>query len=115
MELAETLKNLRIEKNLTQKQLGEILKIGQATVACYESGLREPHIVSLIAYADFFECSIDYLVGRSDDFGNVIVDKGKGSAHFLTAEEAELIKNFRNLSKNDKSRLAGYIDGLQNK
>ena len=113
MNLAETLKNLRVENNLTQKQLGEILKIGQATVACYESGLREPHISSLIAYADFFECSLDFLAGRSDDFGNIILNKS--SAQSLTLDEAELIKNFRSLSVNGRAKLTGYVDGLLNK
>ena len=44
MYISEILKKLRIKNNLTQKQLGDRLGIGQTTVACYENGTREPHI-----------------------------------------------------------------------
>lgn len=49
------LKDLRKNRNLTQFQLSQALKIGQATIAGYENGSREPHINSLIAYANFKE------------------------------------------------------------
>lgn len=114
MDIAKNLKNLRIENGLTQKELGERLNIGQATIACYESGQREPHILSLISYADFFECSIDFLVGRSDDFGNVVVDVGKTSQskNKLTAEEKDLLNKFNKLNNKAKNKLIGYIDAI---
>ena len=63
-KIPNILKDLRKNQNLTQFQLSQALKIGQATIAGYENGSREPHINSLIAYANFFECSVDYLLGR---------------------------------------------------
>ena len=71
------LKDLRKNRNLTQFQLSQALKIGQATIAGYENGSREPHINSLIAYANFFECSVDYLLGREDYFGNITIQTEK--------------------------------------
>ncbi len=71
MKISEILKNIRLENGLTQKELSERLEIGQATIACYERGQREPHIVNLIAYADFFECSLDYLVGGLTIWGTL--------------------------------------------
>ena len=70
--ISTNLKDLRKSKNLTQSQLAKILQIGQATIAGYESGTREPCISNLTAYANFFECSIDFLIGREDDFGNIL-------------------------------------------
>ncbi len=117
MEISNVLKTLRTDNGLTQKDLSERLKIGQATIACYESGQREPHISSLIAYADYFECSIDFLAGRTDDFGNVIVgaERSKNGVNTLTNEEATLLTKYRKISTADKARLLGYLDGLTDK
>ena len=111
MTISEILKDLRKEKGLTQKELSEKLKIGQATVACYENGDREPHIYSLIAYANFFECSVDYLLGRADDFGNVTVNKKDE----LSSDEKEFLQTYRTLSKKDKMRALGYAQALSEK
>ena len=111
MTISEILKDLRKEKGLTQKELSEKLKIGQATVACYENGDREPHIYSLIAYANFFECSVDYLLGRADDFGNVTVNKKDE----LSSDEKEFLQIYRTLSEKDKMRALGYAQALSEK
>ena len=117
MDIASVLKNLRCENGLTQQELSERLKIGQATIACYESGQREPHILNLIAYADYFECSLDFITGRTDDFGNVIVgiENSKHSETTLTKEEREILNKYRKLSGNTKIKLNGYLDGLLDK
>ena len=109
METCKILKFLRKERNLTQEDLSKILKIGQATIACYENGTREPHILSLIAYANFFECSIDYLVGRSDDFGNVTIING---AESLPASEQTLLVTFRSLPPDLQRRASAYLAKL---
>ena len=110
MYISEILKSLRSESRLTQKQLGQRLGISQATIACYENGLREPHIESLIAYADLFDCSVDYLVGRSDDFGGPI---GKNAAPVLTQEELALVKQYRDLDRASRQKLEGYLACLK--
>lgn len=112
MKICEILKNLRIESGLTQKELSDKLSIGQATIACYENGKREPHIFNLIAYADFFECALDFLVGRSDDLGNIVVDKTRSNTFTFTEEESELIAKYRKLNATAKIKLIGYIDGI---
>ena len=104
MRVSEILKELRKNRGLTQKELSERLKIGQATIAGYENGSREPHIYSLIAYANFFECSVDYLLGREDDFGNVTVQKKTE----LTEDEKELLESFRKLNAKEQMRVLAY-------
>ena len=67
--LTERLKNLRNTKKLTQKQVAEYFSLNIRTYSRYESGEIEPPISSISKLADYFEVSIDYLVGRSDNPG----------------------------------------------
>lgn len=57
---------LRSETGLSMRQVAIKLGIPYTTYISYEKGDREPNSEMLIKLADFFECSIDYLIGRSD-------------------------------------------------
>lgn len=61
------LKSLRQSKNLTQKQLATEINASERGIQNYEAGVRKPTYDILIALADYFDVSIDYLVGRTDD------------------------------------------------
>jgi len=63
----ERLKSLRREKKLKQADLAEMLGVSERTIRYYEFNEREPDLSGLHSLADFFEVSIDYLTGRSDD------------------------------------------------
>lgn len=65
MKVNERLKMLRLQRGMTQTELATALRIGQTTVAAYENGNHEPQIFSLLSYAEFFGCSVDYLLGRN--------------------------------------------------
>ena len=65
-KFAERLRSLRTERDVTQKDLGELLGVKNFSNYTYEKGRSEPNIDGLIALADFFDVSIDYLVGRTD-------------------------------------------------
>ena len=60
------LKELRENKGITQKQLSEETGMSFQSISFYEHGEREPGVKALISLADYFNVSIDYLVGRSD-------------------------------------------------
>lgn len=62
----QRLKQLRAENNLTQTNLADILGIAKTTLAAYEQGKSEPSIDTIIKLADFFNVSIDYLLGRTN-------------------------------------------------
>ena len=62
-KFSERLKALREESNLTMEQLGTALRIKKQTISRYESNQREPEYATLIKIAEFFEVSIDYLLG----------------------------------------------------
>lgn len=64
MNLGSNLQNLRKEKNILQKEMADILGINRVTYTNYELGKREPDIETLIKIANFFDVTIDELVGR---------------------------------------------------
>jgi transcriptional regulator with XRE-family HTH domain len=61
------LQSLREDNDLTQEELSKILSINRSTLANYEAGTREPNFALLIKIADYFNVSLDYLLGRIDD------------------------------------------------
>lgn len=95
MNIATALKDLRLEANLTQKELAKKLNIGQSTIAQYEKGEREPTVHNLTLYCDFFGVTVDYLLGREDDTP-ANVHTPTTSEH--TEAERELLTLFRELS-----------------
>ena len=58
--------SLRVAKGMTQEQLAAILCVSPAAVSKWERNLANPSIEMLWALADYFECSIDELVGREE-------------------------------------------------
>jgi len=65
-EIGSRLKELRLERGLTQVALAEILKIDKSTIAKYETNKIEPSISMLIAFVEFFQVSADYILGLVD-------------------------------------------------
>lgn len=61
------LKELRKQKGLSQLRLATELNTTQNTISRYETGEREPGIDELIKLADYFNVSVDYLLGRTDN------------------------------------------------
>ncbi|MBQ8306381.1 MAG: helix-turn-helix transcriptional regulator [Blautia sp.] len=61
------IQDMRMEASLSQKQLSEILEISQRSYSHYETGTRNIPIPMLIRLANYYNTSIDYLVGRTDN------------------------------------------------
>lgn len=62
--LAARLKELRLKEELSQLIVALDLDIARSTYACYETGKNEPDLHTLIKIADYFNVTLDYLVGR---------------------------------------------------
>lgn len=60
------IKILREELNITQQELADKLNGAKSTIAMYEKGDRKPSMEVLIKLSEIFDCSIDYLLGKSD-------------------------------------------------
>ena len=67
-KFAERLKELRLEEQLTQITLAEKTGLSQSSIAKWESGKRTPTLECQIILAKFFNVSLDYLAGLSDEY-----------------------------------------------
>lgn len=61
------LKKLRQEKGLTQTELGKIIGIKQNTISYWESGICDIDNSMLIRLAEFFDCTVDYIIGKTSE------------------------------------------------
>lgn len=61
------LKEIRKAKGISQLKLATDLNTNQNTISRYETGEREPGITELIRIADYFNISVDYLLGRTEN------------------------------------------------
>lgn len=60
------LRELRKSRNLTLKDIGNVLNVSESAVSQYENNKRELDNTSLTTLADYFEVTVDYLLGRTD-------------------------------------------------
>jgi transcriptional regulator with XRE-family HTH domain len=72
----ERLKEVRNSRNITLEKLAEDLETTKATLSRYENNLREPKVDFLNKVADYFQVSIDYLLGRTDDPNALVINRG---------------------------------------
>ena len=63
---AERLKELRLEKELGQEELAKALGLSHGIISLWENKLREPKMSNLVLLAQYFDVTIDYLVGLED-------------------------------------------------
>ncbi|AWK51016.1 XRE family transcriptional regulator [Clostridium beijerinckii] len=96
------LKELREEKGLLSKDFAKLMSVEPATITNWEKGNRFPKDDVLIKIADYFDCSTDYLLGRTDDklskvYSGMLhnqtieIEIDKGYPHELTAEDVQNI------------------------
>lgn len=64
---SDILKELRRDKNLTQRDIGEMMGISQATYCDYENGVRRMPLSMLCYLADTLGTSTDYILGRTSE------------------------------------------------
>ncbi len=92
--MIKNLKKLRTEKRISQQHLASILGISQQSINKYENHNVEPDISILIAIAEYFDTTIDYLVGKND---NRDLLESNFSEH-----EKNLITKYRKLNDSEK-------------
>jgi transcriptional regulator with XRE-family HTH domain len=67
INFCDRLFQLKTNKNLLQKDIARGINISLRSYQRYETGEREPSLSTLIALSDYFNVSIDYLAGRTDN------------------------------------------------
>lgn len=63
---SERLQELKMKRNIMQKDVAEAIGVPLRTYQRYEYGEREPQLSTLVRMADFYGVSLDYLAGRTD-------------------------------------------------
>lgn len=97
------LKEIRMENGLTRAELARALNLNQGTLANYENETREASYEVLIVLAEFFDVSLDELLGRERDS---VSNRLKSP---LTALEKQLVSEFRELDDERKKLLREFL------
>lgn len=106
-----TLRILREERKLSQQRLADEFDVSQAQIQNYETGGYQPDIGMLNKYADFFDVSVDFLLGRTE-----LRRKPELVREYdLNAEEQTLVERYRNLRPKQRQSLALFLDTLEDK
>lgn len=105
--MATNLKKLRINCNKSQKEISDLTNIPLRSYQEYESGRSEMRYSSLIKLADFFNCSVDYLLGHQ------INDPTRQKE--ATMLQRQLCNDILALDEDDCGRVEAYIAGIKAK
>lgn len=105
MEKENRLRDLREDRDLTQKQLAEIMYMHVTQYRRYESGERALSLDLAAQLARFYNVSLDYLAGL-EPYNAKLREDG------LSAEEKHLLTNYRRLNKKNKDRIDERLQTL---
>ncbi len=105
------LKALRLEYGISQQRLADAIQVSQPSINKYENHNIEPDIFILSKLADFFNTSIDYIVGRTDIRRPI----EHTEAFHLNDEEMNLILRFRALNERERRCVNTVVETLQEK
>ncbi len=92
------IRELREERYLTQKQLGDKIGSAQKNVSNWENGVTEPDLASIVRLADFFEVTLDELFGRVPP------------QRAISRAEVKLFKKVTDLTDEQKKSLLGFLE-----
>lgn len=107
MTIGERLRILRNEQGITQQQLADRAGISRSNINTWESEKSLPLPDGLIALADCFGCTVDYLLGRESEDGMIVLKTDQYSD-----DEQEFIKLYRQLSNRQKFAALNFVKGM---
>ena len=103
------LKKLRESRNLTQIKLSVEVAVSQELISAYELEKNKPIVENLLKLANYFNCSTDYLLDRTD---NPLINK---SLNKKEIESNNILNKYESLSSENKKLFNEYLDFLMNK
>lgn len=99
--MVENLRRLRVSRGMSQQQLADVIGTSQQSINKYENHSVEPDIRTLIKIADYFETTIDYLVGHI----SCSTERDTVDDIELSREEKILAQDYGKLSKEEKESI----------
>ena len=103
------LKELREKNNLSQQAFAIKMNISQSTIGMWESGKREPNFSTIQKLADYFNVSVDYLLGRTEE-----ITATNETISELNIKEEEILEIFRKLNEEKQNKVIGYAEAQLN-
>lgn len=104
------LKDERTRKGLSQEELGKHFNLDKSTISLYESGKRQPDYSTLSEFAEYFNCSTDYLLGRTDERTPVYMVKEESNLYKTTDSMLDdLLLRVPDLTEEEKLSLAEHM------
>lgn len=104
----ENLRKIREKRNINQLKVAMDLEITQESISKYETNKAMPSSTVLIKLANYFNCSVDYLLDRTK---NPKMNIEKQSIEDENIEN--LIFRFKKLSTENKNKLDGFLSALE--
>ena len=104
------IKILREERGWTQNFLAAQINISRQVLSNYENEVNQPSPDVLIKFADIFQCSIDYLLGREDDLGVIALNSQTAE---LSPDGKELLDIYNALAPEYKAQILEYARYFQ--
>ncbi len=101
MTTEEILREMRKKHGLTQVELARAIKVGDQTVGAWERGRTAITLEDACKLADYYECSLDELAGRSHYI-----------TKHITREQAALNRNYEDMKPRSRSQLSAMAEGL---
>jgi len=108
--IEDRLRELRIKAGLKQQDLLKSFKLSQGRYSQYETGKRKPDYDLLIEFADFYNVSLDYLLGRTDDPTPPQTQKEK-----TPSEQEEVLRDLDGITPEMALEVRQYIGYLKHK
>ena len=114
MDFANRLRELRLNKRMSQTELAKRLGVSKSRISMYELGEREPDFYMLELIADFFNVDMDYLLGKKGISTYVMSPKDKEAIDYLINNE-EVYLLLERLIKDDgfKKRLLKMVEIIE--
>lgn len=106
--MLENLKKLREDARVSQRILAENIGVSQQSINKYENHNIEPDIETLVRMADYFDTSVDYLIGHSSERRR----QEPVRTFDLNEREAELIENYRKFSARQRESISRMLEDL---
>lgn len=115
MDIGNRIAQLRDEKRWTQEQTAAKLGISRAALSHYEKNRREPDSETLTKFADLYQVSIDYLVGRSLNPQAALSEEVRSFVDHLELSDEEILEKYslsvdgRKLTAEETKRFIAFV------
>mgnify|MGYP001119709145 FL=1 len=101
--MENNIRKLRKSRDLTMKQFGEMMGVSESMISLYENNKAQPDINMIYKMADYFDVSIDFLLGRK-------TDESKEEK-----TDDKLVVDILSLTKEEKTLVQGYVSGIKSR